>query len=426
TGMEVAMLGVMACTSLRGSDGVLRVAHVGFQASLVLQVIGVAALAPGAAEASARLLGPERRLAAFLSFSFVLAGAPALFDPGAHRIGAFTDLDTADRVLSVILPPLLSGSIGVWLGVGLAGLFAAAGAAACRVGPGLPQAVVLPLAFVTIAGLDATVLIGSLTVAIPWEIDALGLDGMRLPLGLLLAGALGGLTHLVARRLMRCIPSVSARSRIGLAALSAGAVLVLPVAWILTRSGASRGAWRWLLGVCLLALVGLGSYVLYGGLFDPWFTVSSYLKAILFKAAATAAAGILVLVDEEIMPSRPAHSTPGWWSPATALTATLLLTATPLAVFHRHPETKAAVLQFSEFSMVDATYLRVLSRFLGLGDWVRLGQSPSPNGAAPAWPRPWTLRQTHPSRLPRAFNLVVVVVDALRGDAFRSAGYHRN
>jgi hypothetical protein len=424
--IEVAALGAMAFSSLRGDDGILGAAHVGFQASLVLQVIGVAARAPGAAEASARLLVPERRLAAFLSFSFVLAGAPALFDPGVHRIRAFTEPDSAmDIALSFVLPPLLSGSTGVWLGIGVAGLFAAAGAVARRAG-GLPQAVALPLTFVSVAGLYATVFIASLTAAIPWEIGALGLDSLTLPLGLLLAGALGGLTHLIARRLFWLAPVVSARSSIGVAALSAGAVLVLPLAWILTRPGAGRGAWRGLLGVCLLAPVALGGYVLYGGLFDPWFTVSSYLKAILFKAAATAAAGILVLVDEEIMPARTTHPAPGWRAPATALATALLLTAAPIAAFDRRPETKAAVLQFSEFSMVDATYLRVLSRLPGVGDWIRLGQSPSPNGSAPAWPRPWTLQQTHRSLLPRDFNLVVVVVDALRGDAFRSAGYDRN
>jgi hypothetical protein len=424
--IEAAALGAMAFSSLRGDDGILGAAHVGFQASLVLQVIGVAAFAPGAAEVSARLLVPERRLAAFLSFSFVLAGAPALFDPGVHRIRAFTEPDSAvDIALSFVLPPLLSGSTGVWLGIGVAGLFAAAGTVARRAG-GLPQAVALPLTFVSVAGLYATVFIASLTAAIPWEIGALGLDGLTVPLGLLLAGALGGLTHLIARRLMWRAPIVSARSPVGVAALSAGAVLVLPLAWILTRPGAGRGAWRGLLAVCFVAPVALGGYVLYGGLFDPWFTVSSYLKAILFKAAATAAAGILLLVDQEIIPGRTTRPGPGWRGPARALAVALLLTAAPIAAFHHNPETKAAVLQFSEFSMVDATYLRGLSRLPGLGDWIRLGQSPSPNGSAPAWPRPWTLRQTHRSLLPRDFNLVVIVVDALRGDAFRSAGYHRN
>jgi len=38
----------------------------------------------------------------------------------------------------------------------------------------------------------------------------------------------------------------------------------------------------------------------------------------------------------------------------------------------------------------------------------------------------WQLEKTHPSFLPENFNLLVIVVDALRGDAFHSAGYHRN
>ncbi len=427
TGAEIAALGVLALTPLRAEGGILPAAHVGLQATLLLQIVGGAALAPGAAEVSARLLVPERRLPTFLSFVFVLAAAPALFDPGARRIRAFTDLDSAvDIALSVVLPPLFSGTTGVWLGVGVAGLFAAAGAVARRAGGAFPRAVVLPLTFVSVAGLFAAVFIASLTVAIGWELAALDLNGLKLPLGLLLAGGTGGLTHLTAHRLMERAPVAPVRSPIGMAALSAGAILVLPLAWILTRPRAGRVAWRGLLSVCLLAPVALGGYVLYGGLFDPWFTVFSYLKAILFKATATAAAGILVLVDEELMPARTTHPGPGWRGPATVLAAALLLPVAPIAAFNRHPETKAAVLQFSEFSMVDAAYLRVLSRIPGLGDWIRLGQSPSPNGSAPAWPPPWILEKTHRSLLPRDFNLLVVVVDALRGDAFRSAGYHRD
>ncbi len=109
TGAEIAALGVLALTPLRAEGGILPAAHVGLQATLLLQIVGGAALAPGAAEVSARLLVPERRLPTFLSFVFVLAAAPALFDPGARRIRAFTDLDSAvDIALSVVLPPLLT------------------------------------------------------------------------------------------------------------------------------------------------------------------------------------------------------------------------------------------------------------------------------------------------------------------------------
>ncbi len=426
-GVEIASLGIMALTPLRAEGGILQAAHVGLQATLLLQIIGAAALAPGAADISARLLGPERRLPAFLSFVFVLAATPALFDPGARRIRAFTDLDAAvDVPLSLALPPLLSGITGVWLGVGVAGLFAAAGAVARRVDHALTRAVVLPLTFVGVAGLYAAVFMASLTAAIAWEIAALDLDNLRLPLGLLLAGGIGALTHLTARRLMSHAPGAPARSPIGMAALSAGAILVLPLAWMLTRPGGGRGAWRALLGACLLAPVALGGYILYGGLFDPWFTALSYVKAILCKAAATAVAGILALVTEDLKPAPTIRPAPRWRGATTVLAATLLLTVAPIAGFNRHPEVKAAVMQFSEFSMVDATYMRVLARAAGLGDWIRLGQSPPTNGRATAWPPPWILEKTRRSLLPRDFNLVVVVADALRGDAFRSAGYHRN
>jgi len=63
---------------------------------------------------------------------------------------------------------------------------------------------------------------------------------------------------------------------------------------------------------------------------------------------------------------------------------------------------------------------------LGLTKWIDLGQRPPQNNSPHPWPQPWELSKSHPSLLPEGFNLLVIVVDALRGDAFHSAGYHRN
>jgi arylsulfatase A-like enzyme len=63
---------------------------------------------------------------------------------------------------------------------------------------------------------------------------------------------------------------------------------------------------------------------------------------------------------------------------------------------------------------------------LGLGTWIHLGQRPPQNGSPHPWPEPWRLEKTHASLLPVNFNLLIIAVDALRGDAFHSAGYRRN
>jgi hypothetical protein len=147
------------------------------------------------------------------------------------------------------------------------------------------------------------------------------------------------------------------------------------------------------------------------------------------KAAADTAAGIVVLaLDTRPGRRRSAGAVKSRRARPGAVLAYAGLAALTLAPFHaleRYPETKAAMLQFSERAMVDASYARPVARVLGL-DGIRLGQRPERAAEADPWPSPWTLERVGPSRLPRDFNLVVIVVDALRGDAFRSAGYHRD
>jgi hypothetical protein len=166
-------------------------------------------------------------------------------------------------------------------------------------------------------------------------------------------------------------------------------------------------------------------YVLYGDLFNPWFTAFSYLKGAILKVAAVMAAGILALVVRELMPGGTSTSDrgkPRW----AVVTLVLLLGFLPFTVLESYPEVKAAVLQFNELSRVDGAYARALGNSLGFRRWLRLGQDPKTTNPPEPWPHPWTLEKTGPSLLPKDFNLLVIVVDALRGDAFHSSGYQRN
>jgi hypothetical protein len=108
------------------------------------------------------------------------------------------------------------------------------------------------------------------------------------------------------------------------------------------------------------------------------------------------------------------------------LALTLLIGFLPFYALGKIPEVKAVILQFNELTRVDAAFARKLGNGLGLGRWMQLGQQPSENGSSHPWPQPWQLEKRHPSLLPDNFNLLVIVVDSLRGDAFHSAGYQRN
>jgi len=112
--------------------------------------------------------------------------------------------------------------------------------------------------------------------------------------------------------------------------------------------------------------------------------------------------------------------------PAITLAVAGILGFIPFYTLGQFPEVKAAVLQYNELTRVDTTFAREFANTLGLGKWIHIGQRPPQNDAAHPWPRPWRLEKTHPSLLPANFNLLIIAVDALRGDSFHSAGYHRN
>ena len=109
-----------------------------------------------------------------------------------------------------------------------------------------------------------------------------------------------------------------------------------------------------------------------------------------------------------------------------ALGIAVILGFAPFYALTSKPEIKAAVLQFNELARVDATFARELVGAAGLDRWIHLGQRPPRNRYPDPWPRPWRLKKIRSSVLPADFNLLIIVADALRGDAFFSAGYHRN
>jgi len=426
-GVELLALGLLALGLGRGMPGLTAWAHVALQGALASQVFIAIALRGDSSEDLALPALAEGHPGLFLGFLFVFAAVPAGIDPGLGRLRAHVAFDSgAELALSHVLPPLLSGAVGLWFGAAALSVLAVSRAAWIRLQAWPRSRQLVALApFLGLPAVYAAVSARALVSAIAWELNALDLDGLVLPMWILATGSAGTLSAVAFQRL-RSVPAVrQCTSPTGLAALVATAGMLLPVTRWITRRGREARAWWLLLAAGLVGHAAVAWWVLFGPLFNPWFTAYSHLKGVLLQALALGTAGMLVLV----LTSRPRTRHRDRPSPgrlglvaATALVVGLL----PFAVLDRSPETKAAILQYHELAMVDAAYARQLVDLLGLGRWVRLGQTPAATPGPPPWPPPWVLTRTGASLLPRDFNLLVIVVDALRGDAFHSAGHPRN
>ena len=429
TGGEVVALGVLAMAVVSHTSVALAWGHLFLQFSLLTQIL-LSVAEPNGLESTATFDIFKRKQEfplLFLSLVFLMGAVPAFLDPSWQRLEEYVLLDSAwEYVLCRLVPPLISGIVAVWLAVAIMIVLSIFRLLWKK----LPKqthlkhlAAILP--FLLVSALYATICIALLFKAIEWEISRLSLRDAIVPLFIVVAGGGGALSYAAFLRLAPHIPKDREHGLVGIVALSMGAVLVFPFVWLLNRPTRSGWSWRLLTTLTLVVCISMGVYLLHGDLFNPWFTAFSYLKGALLKMAALAAAGSLCLISGEFISGR-ARTSATRKRKLALVTAICVLAVFPFAVLEKYPETKAAVLQFNEISRVDAVYARGLANSLGVGMWIRLGQDPKPSNRPPPWPLPWTLKKTGPSMLPQDFNLLVVVVDALRGDAFHSAGYHRN
>ena len=369
----------------------------------------------------------ESRTGLFVFLLFVTGAILAYFDPSWDRMQAYIHLDTDfDYLLGRMFPPLLAGIVAVWLGIFTLLMLAGSRTIQTKLEKrSLSWKIGFYQPFFLLSGCYTALLIGTLVHAIYWEINKLNLNSAMLALFILTLAGGGILISRACLRIAALVSDVSSRSPAALVALSPGAIFLLPILKPLVRLCGGRWAWRWLLILVLLLSVVIAGFVLYGDFFNPWFTAFSYLKGAILKITTVVTAAALVLVVEEILPpaSKPVSKTIKPW---ILMAIVFMLGFLPFGVLTRYPEAKAVILQFNEFCRVDTTYARELVNILGLGRWIPIGQNPGLNSNPHPWPHPWRLKKTHPSLLPADFNLLIIAVDALRGDAFKSAGYHRN
>ena len=357
---------------------------------------------------------------------FLLGGLATAIEPSWRRLADQVVLDSKlETILYNVLPAWIGGTVSLWVGIVLSGGLRVCGALKRRLAAApIREALVLFAALFWAPALLSILLVSALLQAVAWQAAALNLNWAGLQLGLLLSVSGGVLLALAFNRMVPHLPQVRAAGPFGAVCLGLGAVLVWPLTVLFSAVNADTMRLRLLIGVIWAACLLAGGLVLFGNLFNPWFTTFSYLKGAVILLLCLVAAGVAGLLGASRAVSTP-HAKPSGLRSGFLIGLALLLGVGPFWVLEAYPEVKAVLLQYHELVRVDAALARLALNNVGLGRWVHLGQKPMSNGMPDPWPLPWHLRKTHASLLPQDFNLLVIVVDALRGDAFSSAGYPR-
>lgn len=381
---------------------------------------------PGLEPCITLLQKPERNIGFFLVPLFFFGAVIVFVDPTWNRVPDRILLDTDfEYFLENILPPFLSGSTSSWFGIGMVAILA--GSRALRSKLFLKpkfNGINFLSPFFILTTFYAAILLGTLFHAIEWEISNLHLKSAFVQLIMLIGICGSALFSSVFLRIVSRVPQAQNASVIGAVSLSFGAALFFPITWLITLGRHAKWIWPLLLVTVFEGILFIEYFVLYGNIFNPWFTSLSFLKGAILKITTVVSAGIGLLVFEQIFSFR-SKKLPTIRRQSIIMMIFIAVGFLPFGVLERFREVKADILQINELTRIDVTYAREVTNLLGLGRWIRIGQNPDKNSHSNPWPLPWHLRKTHASLLPEDFNLLVIVADALRGDAFHSAGYHR-
>jgi hypothetical protein len=369
----------------------------------------------------------ESHVLLFLALLVLINVIVTRVDPAWHLPKDFMHFDSSVAIaLQNLIRAAFSGITGLWFGIITLAIISLSGFLQNKLNAKTAlKGFSFFLPFILLCGFYTIIVLTALMVAIEWQVDTLGLRPAVIALAFLLSATGGALVSKIHRQISRYLPPGHHRSPVGLVCVSLGALFIYPLFWLVTAGPYRRAEWI-LLILSILVLCGIvGCGLLYGDLFNPWFTAFSYLKSILLKVSIIVSAGALVLLIEEafLFDRRlPSGSAARW-----ALLAIVFIAGfVPFGLLNHYPNTKTILLQFSDLTRVEAAYARELAGIFRFDRWVRLGQNPAFNQQPHPWPQPWKLQKVKPSLLPENFNLMVIVVDALRGDAFHSAGYHRD
>ncbi|UCD33310.1 MAG: hypothetical protein JSV38_05425, partial [Desulfobacterales bacterium] len=370
---------------------------------------------------------PEKNMGFFLVLIFFFGAVLVFVDPTWDRALDRILLDTdVEYILGNILPMFFSGITSLWFGIGMVAILLGSRALKSKLFlKPIFNGVSLLFPFFVLATSYAAILLGALFHAIQWQVSSLHLKPALVQLIILFGTCGGALIAAVFCRIARRVPQVHNASTIGAVSISVGAALFFPITWLITSGRQARWIWPLLLGTIFSGVLFIEYLALYGNIFNPWFTSLSFLKGAILKTTTVVAAGIGLLIFEQLF-SFKSKNLPSLGRQFMVVVTIIAVGLLAFGALERFREVKADILQFNELARIDVTYAREVTHLLGLERWIRIGQNPNQNSHPNPWPLPWHLKKTHPSLLPKDFNLLVIVADALRGDAFHSAGYHRN
>ena len=374
-----------------------------------------------------RLPPKETHPLLFLILLLFLNVIIAPLDPSWQRLKDHVHLHSGiDIFLQKLIPPVFAGTTGLWFGIVTLAFLTFAALLQAEFGKKYSvKSIFFFLPFLLLCGFYTTVTLTALIYAIEWQVDKLGLKPATVALALLVCGCGSAIFSIAYIRILDYLPRTRPQSSVGIVCVALGAVVLYPLFWLITSRPYRRSMWLLLL-LSISFLCGLAIYLLlYGDLFNPWFTAFSYLKGILLKIITIIAAGAMVLGFEALSSGEPTalRGNAKIW---IGLAVVFFLGFLPFGFLAKYPNAKSTLLQFSDLTRVESAYAREIAAIFKLDGWIRMGQNPEMNDHPHPWPQPWRLKKTSPSMLPDNFNLMVIIVDALRGDAFHSAGYHRN
>jgi hypothetical protein len=428
-GIEILSIAMITAALFYSWYVFLPAVHTVLLTAILLQ--GVVALNqngfPGLEPCIALLQKPERNIGFFLVLLFFFGAVIVFADPTWNRVIDPILLDTdVEYFLENILPLFFSGLTSLWFGIGMVTILIGSRALRSKLflKPKFNK-ISLLFPFFILATFYAAILLGTLFHAIQWEVSKLHLKPALGQLIMLMGTCGSVLLSAVFCRIASRVPQAQNAGIIGAVSLSFGAALFFPITWLITLGRQTKWTWPLLLVTVFGGILFTEYFVLYGNIFNPWFTSLSFLKGAILKTTTVVSAGIGLLVFEQLFSFR-SKKLPTLRRQCIVMMIIIAVGFLPFGALERFREVKADILQINEFTRIDVTYASEVINFLGLERWIRIGQNPDRNNHPNPWPLPWHLNKTHSSLLPKDFNLLVIVADALRGDAFHSAGYHRN
>ncbi|MBT8331997.1 MAG: hypothetical protein KJP06_06670, partial [Deltaproteobacteria bacterium] len=253
-------------------------------------------------ETPQRLRYTESHALLFLALLFLINVIVTRLDPAWYRLKDYVQFNSGVEIaLHKFMPAVFAGITGLWFGMLTLAILSLSGFWQNKLDAKTSlKGFSFFLPFVLLCGFYTIIALAALMVAIEWQVETLGLRPAVIALAFLLTATGGALVSKTHLQISRYLPPGHQHSPVGRVCASMGVLFIYPLFWLVTARPYRRAAWI-TVNLSIVLFCGLVSYVLlYGDIFNPWFTAFSYLKSILLKVSTIVTAGALVLLFEEV------------------------------------------------------------------------------------------------------------------------------